>query len=149
MISGERKKFEIKARRSVKYKHPLLSNTVAYLEDERQGFCYISFDESLVEFVGTKLPRGVAPFDPAYLYVVQTMGTWTVYARYVKDDIAVPLWGTHTRPLWLKASIGGTHGNARTEGSEGAGGTEGTGGNTGTQESTADPQTPARKGGTS
>lgn len=113
MISGERKKFAIKARRTVRKKHPMLSNTVVFLEDGRADYCYISFDESLVEFVGNTLPRGIAPFEPAYLFVMHypEKNVWVVYANYVKGEGGQPLWETTTRPAWLKAqSSGGIHG---------------------------------------
>ena len=113
MARGERKKFQIKARRGAARLGFALSTTVVLYEDGYTGVCCISFDQSLVEFVGAQMPRGVSPVDPAYLQVVKHAGekVWAVSARYLRGDTTVVLWETKTRPTWLKAqSSGGLHG---------------------------------------
>lgn len=103
-MRGERKKFEMKGVFRVTKRNPRLGNTVAVFEACRQYVCYITFSEDLVHFVGEKLPRGVADFDPAFLVVTENTqtGLWTVEARYQRDDISAVLWTTKSRPQWLK-----------------------------------------------
>lgn len=100
-MRGERKKFAIQARKVVRKKNTKLSNTVAVRLDDRAYTCYIGFDDSLVEFVGGKLPRGLTEFDPAYLEVTHLQGKWVVAARYVRDATAAVLWRTAEKPAWL------------------------------------------------
>lgn len=128
MISGERKKFRIKPRQRIKHLHPRLSNTVKVTGEEPagQGYCYISFDESLVDLVGRTLPRGVAVFDPAYLQVEYDglQKKWHVWACYYKDEIRRPLWVTKERPEWLtipKSSRGRNDKTTHTAGSSSGG----------------------------
>lgn len=103
-ISNERKKFALRAlRRKPAKPHPSLSNTVLLEEAPKPCTCYVGFSEDLVKFVGTKLPRGVAAFDPAYLHVIhyENRKIWEVRAVYVRDDVAVLLWETPVRPAWI------------------------------------------------
>lgn len=101
MARGERKQFAIQSTRLVRKKHTRLSNTVIVDEGGGPYTCRIRFDDSLVEFVGGKLPRGVTPFDPAFLQVTLYQGSWEVEARYVQDDTSALLWKTSIRPSWL------------------------------------------------
>lgn len=103
-MRGERKKFAITARRSVRKKDARLNNTVMVEEHLDRYTCCISFSDDLIQFVGSKLPRGVANFDPAYLAVTEDKfkGVWVVSARYFRDDVSVDLWVAKERPSWLK-----------------------------------------------
>lgn len=104
MISGERKKFGLRARKSVKHPNPLLNNTVLLTEGEKRYACTIGFNDDLIQFVGQKLPRGLAEFDPAYLLVTELPGKgWKVQASYFRDGTLVDLWVAKERPTWLKS----------------------------------------------
>ncbi|MHC5879550.1 hypothetical protein ACYT69_11550, partial [Streptococcus pyogenes] len=77
---GERKYFELKAlTRKPRKPHKLLSQT-CIVQAEQKGHCFVTFSERFVEWVGKKLPRGIAEFDPAYLAVVQSGDMWEVFA---------------------------------------------------------------------
>lgn len=102
MKRGERKHFELSAMiRAPRKPHKVLSNTCLVSEDGTTGYCYIRFSDKLVEFVGKKLERGIAEFDPAYLEVIKTEKKWAIFACYYLDGMAVQLWETGTRPAWI------------------------------------------------
>lgn len=103
-MRGERKKFAIQARKMVKDKDPKLNNTVMVETPTGNYTCCIAFSPDLVQFVGSKLPRGVADFDPAYLVVSEDplLKVWVVAARYYRDEVTAILWKAKERPKWLK-----------------------------------------------
>jgi hypothetical protein len=98
---GERKKFALTARTRVTRPNPRLSNTVLVKRLDVSHICYVGFSEDLVYFVGQKLPRGVAPTDPAYLVVTQDAHGWEVQAHYYRDDTYAKLWRAEKAPEWL------------------------------------------------
>jgi hypothetical protein len=112
----ECKKYNLRSTRKPA-KNALLSTVVKVRDEEgKDGHCYVGFDAPLVEAVGKKLPRGVAPYDPAYLVVEYDAlrQLWIVGARYIRTDDAVVLWETAAMPVWLKVFYPrGNHGNNR------------------------------------
>lgn len=110
----ELKKYGLRSVRKPALKY-LLSSVVKVRDEEgRGGYCYVRFDEPLIEAVGKKLTRGLAPFDPAYLVaeydVIRKL--WVIGARYLKTDEGVILWEQDEKPAWLKEVY---HGNNRSE----------------------------------
>lgn len=102
-----------------------LLSTVVKVRDESgvDGYCYVGFDGSLVDAVGKKLPRGVAPYDPAFLCVEYDARrqVWVIGARYLVDESGVVLWESEAKPHWLKCiPLGGKHGNTK-KNADGAG----------------------------
>ena len=96
-------------------RNPLLSSVVRVIDETgKSGYCYIGFDAPLIELVGKKLSRGVAPYDPAYLSVeYDRIGqVWIVAARYLltPEQVAI-LWSTPAKPEWLTIYFGGNDGN--------------------------------------
>jgi hypothetical protein len=65
------------------------------------GYCYIKFSPAFEEFVGKELPRGLAPFDPAFIQVTETRGGWEVKAVYIQDGVNVTLWKAEAKPEWV------------------------------------------------
>lgn len=105
LSAKELKKFQLKGlRRPPKYLNKTLSNFVAVFENNTGDAHCIGFSDALVEYVGTKLPRGVAEYDPAFLEVKQVGGKtgWEVWAVYYHDAEKVLLWKAPDRPAWLK-----------------------------------------------
>jgi hypothetical protein len=81
-----------------------LSTTVAVIGvNGHPYYCYVTFSEKLVVTVGKKLPRGISPFDPAYLFVDCSKGQYEVWAKYVRDDVGAILWSGSLEdpPTWL------------------------------------------------
>ena len=107
MSRGERRSFGLVPRRAVKVPDPRLSASVLLVEGGKGSVCTIGFHEALVQFVGQKLPRGVAAHDPAFLVVTQDerRGLWVVEAHYVRDTTTALLWETRERPSWLKTPL--------------------------------------------
>lgn len=103
MINKERKKFALKPRRSAgcTATTPMLGSCVLVHGNEETGYCYISFSPDFEDFVAGKLPRGLAPFDPAYIRVREVRSAWRVEAVYVVDAVSVALWETPERPSWV------------------------------------------------
>jgi hypothetical protein len=103
MISGERKKFNLRGARK-----PMLidglSNTVIVYIDDQPHYCLISFDPSLVELVGKELQRGVSLLDPAFLqvYFDKQRAKWIIAAAYVATWEQQELWAADDRPSWVK-----------------------------------------------
>jgi hypothetical protein len=87
-MARELKSYELKAtKRPAKWDR--LSTTVAIEVydkegDSKQFYCYASFSDKLVEAAGKRLPYGVSPKDPAYLWVqcFPEDKVWHVWARY-------------------------------------------------------------------
>lgn len=107
MISGERKKFGLTARRSIRPEklNACVANTGHLtLEGEHKGTFLFDFDESFVTFVGTQLIRGVSPYNPAYILVTRKGSEWTVWAKYVSappEAAATILWRGPDKPQWI------------------------------------------------
>lgn len=47
------------------------------------------------------MPRGLAPFDPAFIQVDETRAGWEVKAVYIKDGVNVTLWKADAKPEWV------------------------------------------------
>lgn len=103
-MSREMKKYRLRATRRPMRNEYVASAARVVDERGRSGYCYIGFDEPLVDAVGSKLPRGVAPFDPAYLSITYDWikQVWVIAARYIADDVFAIMWETATKPSWLK-----------------------------------------------
>ena len=98
---GERKYFELRAlARKPRKPHKLLAQTCV-VQAEQKGHCFVTFSERFVEWVGKKLPRGIAEFDPAYLAVVQNGEVWEVFAVYVDRSAHALLWESKSKPEWV------------------------------------------------
>lgn len=102
-MGRELKKYRIRATKKPA-KSTLLSSTVVVRnESGKVGYCYINFDQPLIDAAGKALPRGLTVDDPAYLEVVYypAMSVWLVKARYLLGDKEVLLWKTEQKPSWL------------------------------------------------
>lgn len=102
-MTKERQHYELRPARKPR-PGPLASTVLITNMNGVRGFCYVSFSDSFVAFVGKKLPRGIASFDPAYLevfYVPRTK-TWHIWAVYLTSGEGVQLWQSETKPTWLK-----------------------------------------------
>lgn len=95
----------------------LLSSVVKVIDENGiAGYCYVGFDAPLIDLVGRKLSRGVAPFDPAYLMLEydRIRKLWLVGVRYLMTEEYAHLWETAEKPDWLKKVYsGGTHASAQ------------------------------------
>ena len=102
MINRERKKFGLSlcARRPL-LQDRCLSATVSVIGVEGRGYCYIRFDQSFVDFLGQKMPRGVAPFDPCFVEVTQCREGWLVESVYARDGARSMLWLAKEKPKWV------------------------------------------------
>ena len=112
MISGERKKFGLTARRSIKTSdlNPRLANTgqIVLPDGSTKPFMF-TFSDSFVEFVGTMLPMGVSPYNPACIFVTQEAQDWIVWAAYVEDGKhQTALWRASDKPNWIPEVNHGT-----------------------------------------
>ena len=115
MSRGELKKYAIEALSRRPKKEKALSSCVLIDDGKVLSHCYIRFADELVEFVGRRLPKGIAPFHPAYLAVVADMrkGNWRVEARYHEEEVSAVLWESATRPAWsIKAKRGSQRGSS-------------------------------------
>ncbi len=101
MLSGERKKFELRTARAPKLVAGL-SNTVIVYENDVPKYCHISFSDDLIIAVGEHLPRGVSMDDKAFMQAVLDGAEWTIYACYVETWERVALWRAGAKPAWLK-----------------------------------------------
>lgn len=112
-MSSEYKHFEL--RRAIRSSESPRVSTVVLVtrEDGKRGHCFVRFSDSFVRFVGQKLPRGVAEFDPAYLDVIYTPATktWVIRAFYLRDGVGAILWETGTAPSWLSFRTETSNGN--------------------------------------
>lgn len=103
MINKERKHFGLVGlSRAPRKRHSVISNTCLVQDGETSGYCYIKFSESFVTFVGKKLHRGVAVFDPAFVEVVKVGESWEVWACYHRDAHRTMLWVTDRQPSWIE-----------------------------------------------
>lgn len=110
----ECKKYNLRSTRKPARSCLLASVVRVRNEEGKDGYCYVGFDEALVEAVGKKLSRGVAPFDPAYLVAEYDprRSVWLIGACYFYGAECVKLWETPDRPEWLKfIEIGGNNGS--------------------------------------
>ncbi len=103
MLSGERKKFGLRTARKAAFVDGL-SNVVVVYDGDSPKYCYIAFDHSFVDVIGTHLPRGVSAHDPAFIHVVfdHGRGEWVISACYVSSWELRTLWKTDSKPSWLK-----------------------------------------------
>jgi len=103
MINQERKKFALaQGRKPGKSKTPkLLANTALIHAPNETGYCYIAFSQDFVDFVAKEMPRGLAPFDPAFIRVTHLNGFWHVDAVYVNDGTCEILWRQEAMPQWV------------------------------------------------
>lgn len=83
--------------------HDLLSGVVYVVDSHGKGFAYIHFDEQFVTAVGSVMPTGLSPDNPALLKVVHMHGSkvWRIFAKYLHDSRMVLLWESSTQPAWL------------------------------------------------
>ena len=115
MSRGELKKYAIEPLSRRPKREKTLSSCVLVDDGAVLSHCYIRFADELIEFVGRKLPKGIAPFHPAYLAVVADMrrGVWKVEARYHAEEASVLLWESATRPAWsIKVKRGSQRGSS-------------------------------------
>lgn len=102
-MSKELQKYRIRATRRPA-KNELLSSTALVRNEKGEaGYCYINFDQPLVEKVGKVLPRGVSKEDPAVLSIrfYPRTQVWLIVAQYVSGEHETLLWKTPERPVWL------------------------------------------------
>lgn len=99
-MSREYKHYELRATKKPA-KNEVLSTTVAVYKGARSYYCYVSFSEKLVQYVGKKLPLGVSKDHPAYLAVLVIGEHTTVYATYPPGSNPVKLWEYDKPPAWL------------------------------------------------
>lgn len=115
MISGERKKFELRSARAPALVHGL-SNTVIVYEDGAAKYCHIGFADALALEVGKRMPRGISNFEPAFLSVAfdTLRSAWVVSSHYVSTWERVGLWQSEEKPAWIKQLKTIRHNNERT-----------------------------------
>lgn len=103
MINQERKKFALaQGRKPGKSKEPKrLTRTALVLAPNETGYCYIAFSQDFVDFVAKELPRGLAPFDPAYIRVAHLGDVWQIEAVYINDGTSEVLWRQKEMPTWI------------------------------------------------
>lgn len=102
-MARELKKYGLRSTRKPTL-NPRLSSTVCVIDEQGlPGYCYIAFEEALVDAVGLKLPRGVAEFDPAFLQVEWNAkrGRWIITAKYLNTEGYAVLWESESKPTWL------------------------------------------------
>lgn len=100
-MSREYKHYELRATKKPA-KNAVLSTTVAVYRGKDRYYCYVSFSEKLVHYVGKRLPLGVSKDHPAYLSVVVEGNEVFVSARYVSGyPYPTYLWQSKTIPAWL------------------------------------------------
>lgn len=100
-MSKEFKHYELKASKRPAARKDLLT-TVAVEKNHVRYYCYVSFSEKLVEYVGKRLSRGVSEATPAYLFVQEVKNAWYVVAAYVDRAEHTTLWKTDEQPGWLR-----------------------------------------------
>lgn len=106
-MRGELKKYGIRATKKP-MRHQLLSSLVLVRNEKGEvGYCYIGFEESLVEKVGRVLPMGLSKDAPGFISVRYYPRTeeWLVIASYVNGGNECLLWKTKLRPSWLNFYI--------------------------------------------
>jgi len=103
MINQERKKFALTQARkpSDTGAARTLARTALVHAPNETGYCYIAFSEEFLAFVAKELPRGLAPFDPAFIRVSHLGDLWQVEAVYVQDGTSEILWRTPEIPKWV------------------------------------------------
>lgn len=101
-MRGELKKYQIRSTNRAS-RQTILASTVRVKYPEEAGYCYISFSEEFVTFVGKSLQYGVSPESPAFIEVNFKEGAgYEVYARYVKKpEVVAFLWASKDKPHWL------------------------------------------------
>lgn len=83
----------------------LLTTAQVMNESGVKGYCYLSFSDKLIKYVGLALSKGLSADNPAILSILFTeRKVWEVYAQYVSSTESVLLWETKTSdtPVWLK-----------------------------------------------
>lgn len=116
----ECKKYNLRSTRKPARSCLLASVVRVRNEEGKDGYCYVGFDEALVEAVGKKLSRGVAPFDPAYLVAEYDprRSVWLIGACYFYGAECVKLWETPDRPEWVKFIEIHSHASERSHGTK-------------------------------
>lgn len=99
-MSREYKHYELRATKKPA-KNEVLSTTVAVYRDKDRYYCYVSFSDKLVQYVGKRLPLGVSKDHPAYLSVLVAENQVFVYANYASGKWMTLLWTAKTIPAWL------------------------------------------------
>lgn len=103
-MGRELKKYGIRSTRKPA-RNAFVATTIHVVDENGlAGYCYISFADALVEAIGKVLPRGVAEFDPAYIYVEYDTRrrVWKINAQYLLSSDSALLWESGDRPTWLK-----------------------------------------------
>jgi hypothetical protein len=79
----------------------LISTSVLLNGPDETGYCYIAFSSDFEDFVAKEMPRGLAPFDAAFIRVSHLGDVWQVDAVYINDGTSRTLWRTAERPAWI------------------------------------------------
>lgn len=74
---------------------------VALVSGDGIGYCYIAFDRSVVQQIGSKMPYGIGLEHPAYLHVIAGQGGYDVYCCYLDKSKRIALWRSAQRPAWV------------------------------------------------
>lgn len=100
-MSREYKHYELRATKKPA-KNEVLSTTVAVYRGKDRYYCYVSFSDKLVQYVGKRLPLGVSKDHPAYLSVILVENQVFIYAAYTSGyPYTTCLWTANTLPAWL------------------------------------------------
>lgn len=101
-------RFCIKKARTPRVQGGLSSTMLVVLENREVGHLTVGFSHALVRFVGSVLPRGVSPHDPAYMTLAldPERDCYILYAQYLGDGQVrpkrYPLCEITHRPEWLR-----------------------------------------------
>lgn len=75
---------------------------VVLVTDEGNGYCYIKFDQRLVDKLGRQMPYGIGPDNLAYLKVVKKYDHYDVLCCYVDKSKRIAMWKEDVLPSWVK-----------------------------------------------
>lgn len=84
-----------------------LSGVVAVFDRGLHGYANINFSDRAIQRIGEKMPQGLSPDNPAFLYVVRRVedDEYYVFSLYVENDDGVLLWCQDDKPTWLESGL--------------------------------------------
>lgn len=78
-----------------------LSGVALYKENKTTTHHAIEYTPPTARMLANKMPMGIGPAHPAYIYVNHIQNVYRVYCCYLNEDYCAHLWTQVDKPAWL------------------------------------------------